>query len=63
MRFIFKLIAWFVGAVIGITACAITLEFLTGKKDPFIQSIFGVICGALGWMLVGKKKTSTDESP
>ena len=63
MRFIFKLIAWFVGATIGITACAITLEILTGKNDPFIQSIFGLIGGALGWMLVGKKKTSTDESP
>ena len=58
MRFILKLVAWFIGAVIGITVCAITLEILTGKHDPFIQGIFGLIGGAIGWMLVGKKKPS-----
>lgn len=60
MRFIFKLMAWFVGATVGVTACAITLEVLTGRNDPFIQSIFGLIGGAIGWLLVGKKRSVDD---
>lgn len=62
MRLIFKLLAWLVGASVGVTACAITLEIVTGRNDPFIQSIFGLIGGAIGWLLVGKKRSVDDSA-
>lgn len=62
MRLVFKFMAWLVGAIVGITTCAIALELLTGKHDPFIQSIFGLIGGAIGWILVGKKKSADDSA-
>lgn len=55
LRIIFKFIAAFIGVVVGITACAITVELLTGGRNPMINAIFGIIGGSLGWMLVGKK--------
>jgi uncharacterized membrane protein len=60
MRVVLRFFAWFVGAAIGITASSIALEIFTGKHDPFIQAIFGIICGSLGWMFVGKKKPSNE---
>lgn len=56
MRVVLRFFAWFVGAAIGIAASSIVLELLTGRHDNFIQAIFGLICGSIGWMLVGKKK-------
>lgn len=62
MRLAFKFLAWFVGAIVGITACSIALEVMTGRHDPTIQSIFGLIGGAIGWKLVGKKKPVDDSA-
>jgi MFS family permease len=60
MRVVLRFFAWFVGAVIGTAVSSIALEIFTGKHDPFIQAIFGMICGSLGWMLVGKSKSSDE---
>ncbi len=60
MRVVLRFFAWFVGAVIGIVASSIALEIFTGKQDPIIQGIFGMIGGSLGWMLVGKSKSSKE---
>lgn len=54
MRTLLKFFAWIVGAVIGITACAIAIEYFTGAHNPMLNGIFGIIGGSLGWMLVGK---------
>jgi len=55
LRTVFKFVATFIGVVVGITACAITVELLTGGRNPMINAVFGIIGGSLGWMLVGKK--------
>jgi hypothetical protein len=61
LRTIFKFIAWFIGAMIGITASAITIELLTGGHNTFLQGIFGLIGGSIGWMLVGKKSVKNNQ--
>lgn len=61
MRTLVRFFAAFVGVVIGITACAITVELLTGGRNPMINAVFGIIGGSLGWMLVGKKPTKENQ--
>lgn len=61
MKVVFKFIAWVVGVMIGITASAIAIEATTGGHNAFFQGIFGLIGGAIGWILVGKKSTNDSE--
>jgi len=61
LRTIFRFFVAFIGVVIGITACAITIELLTGGRDPMINAVFGIIGGSLGWMLVGKKPAKENQ--
>jgi hypothetical protein len=61
LRTLFRFFAAFVGVVIGITACAITVELLTGGRNPMINAVFGIIGGSLGWMLVGKKPAKENQ--
>ncbi len=60
MRLFLRVLAWLFGAMVFLVASSVVIELLTGRPRPAISSLFGLIGGAIGWMLVGKKKPADD---
>jgi uncharacterized membrane protein YeaQ/YmgE (transglycosylase-associated protein family) len=58
---LFRFFAAFIGVIVGITACAIAVELLTGGRNPMINAVFGIIGGSLGWMLFGKRPVKENQ--
>lgn len=56
MRLLLKLLCAFVGCLIGLIAVAIIMEgVLQVKYNPMFGAPVGLLLGAIGWKLPGKK--------